>query len=990
MKKIVLVYAIAAFIACSCTGMQEAPEISGVPMVLTAYQEGTPDTKTAVEDGGKQVFWEPGDEIKVFSGSRTGRFTASAEQLEAVTTFTGHLEGTAPDVQDIWAVYPYSEEASFDGECITTVIPSVQTARPGTFAQGANVAIAHSTTTNLQFYNVGGGIRFSLTEEGISRVILSGLNGESIAGTIRVYLNNDNLPEISSVSNASTSISLCAPEGDSFRKGVWYYFTTIPGMLKEGLSITFYKDDKYTFLTSSEKILFKRKVFYSISDADRGLEYNDVINESEIQHISDVIESCSMEEGGVSIALEQRREEIISNPAVESLSISEGNASVLFKNGKMIQYLLDTDSVFDETKPASKAKTKSGRYPATRSSTVGNVNNLKTATVIIFNLFSEVEDRAVQNSLVDSAVGAFKSKYGEEGVCYCGFNEFSSFNLSTALQSQNCKFLFIFSHGTDNATGDFIDKYASIMGRYEHEDLSGKHLAIGEYHLDPNDRRPSIYADNCYYKTISIDELFEDDTSCGITTPKLIYFGSCFTLSRNFNLNNACVLGWTGKNKVGQAYGLMLAEYFALYGKNLTAFWSDFAIDGVIADPIHNNSQLITKGNSAILTNPSNDIFPSVSWDRIESKGFVESREVFYIATPSTGHCVKKAKSLDVKTALTISGIVSPAIVRDEYKDRLSIEAKAYGFEFIKDDPDDNPWGSSSGYSSDTNKYPVEFKLNPLSVGLKKSTIDGVQSGVIKITSFLDVDSGKLPTDVCYVLISKEFQANDAYIEDEEDNTYTYPTPEAVDLGLSVKWASFNLGASKPEEYGDYFAWGETEPYYEPGYAQSDNPVWKAGKEAGYNLNSYKWCYGNDTSFIKYCSNSDYGVVDNRDELELSDDAAHVQLGGKWRMPTLSEFEALRDSCSWEQENRNGITVFKVTSKVKGYTNKSIYLPFSGMRSNAFLYLVGSMGTYWSSTMKDPYLPVSASCIYWNSGNVLCGHSSRDIGNNIRPVCPKD
>ena len=136
MKKAVLLCTIAASFACSCADMQEAPESTGIQLVLTAYQEGTPDAKTAVEDGGKQVFWEPGDEIKAFSGSRTGRFTANVSGLTTVAEFTGHLEGSDPDVADIWAVYPYSDEASFDGESITTVIPSVQVARPGTFAQG--------------------------------------------------------------------------------------------------------------------------------------------------------------------------------------------------------------------------------------------------------------------------------------------------------------------------------------------------------------------------------------------------------------------------------------------------------------------------------------------------------------------------------------------------------------------------------------------------------------------------------------------------------------------------------------------------------------------------------------------------------------------------------------------------------------------------------------------------------------------------------------
>ena len=276
MKKIVLVYAIAAFIACSCTGMQEAPEISGVPMVLTAYQEGPAGSKTAVEDGGKQVFWEPGDEIKVFSGSRSGKFTSSAKSLEAVTTFTGHLEGTGPDVEDIWAVYPYSDEASFDGECITTVIPSVQVARPGTFAQGANVAIAHSATTNLQFYNVGGGIRFSLTEEGVNKVIFEGLGGEVISGTVKVGFE-EGLPKVKEISGGSMFITLTPPEGESFTAGEWYYLTAIPGELNNGFKLRFYKDDDtYAKVVSEKAYAMKRRVFASGAQADLNASYGPI------------------------------------------------------------------------------------------------------------------------------------------------------------------------------------------------------------------------------------------------------------------------------------------------------------------------------------------------------------------------------------------------------------------------------------------------------------------------------------------------------------------------------------------------------------------------------------------------------------------------------------------------------------------------------------------------------------------------------------------
>ena len=103
---------------------------------------------------------------------------------------------------------------------------------------------------------------------------------------------------------------------------------------------------------------------------------------------------------------------------------------------------------------------------------------------------------------------------------------------------------------------------------------------------------------------------------------------------------------------------------------------------------------------------------------------------------------------------------------------------------------------------------------------------------------------------------------------------------EYVNLGLSVKWATCNVGASSPEEYGDYFAWGEVEP------------------KSIYDFSTYKYCNGSETTLTKYNYSSSYGTVDNKTTLELSDDAARANWGGSWRMPTDAELTELREQCT--------------------------------------------------------------------------------------------
>lgn len=193
---------------------------------------------------------------------------------------------------------------------------------------------------------------------------------------------------------------------------------------------------------------------------------------------------------------------------------------------------------------------------------------------------------------------------------------------------------------------------------------------------------------------------------------------------------------------------------------------------------------------------------------------------------------------------------------------------------------------------------------------------------------------------------------------------------EWVDLGLSVKWASFNLGASSPEEYGDYYAWGETEP-----------------KDV-YNWSTYRWCNGSETSLTKYNTNSSYGIVDNKTELDPEDDAAHVALGGKWRMPTDAEWTELRENCTWEWTDNyygTGVAGWIVTSNVEGYKDKRIFLPAAGERLDSDFSGAGFYCDYRSSSLCTEF-PYVAWNIFFNSDYVYRHNYYRYYGHSVRPV----
>ena len=223
---------------------------------------------------------------------------------------------------------------------------------------------------------------------------------------------------------------------------------------------------------------------------------------------------------------------------------------------------------------------------------------------------------------------------------------------------------------------------------------------------------------------------------------------------------------------------------------------------------------------------------------------------------------------------------------------------------------------------------------------------------------------------------------------------------EYVDLGLpsGLKWATCNVGADDPEEYGDYFAWGDTVPYYKPGHAQDDLQTYGKDdkkKTDGYVWSTYKWCNGSSNNLTKYCSNSDYGYngfKDGKTTLDAKDDAASYNWGGRWRMPTETDWVELLDdnNCKWEwfdagNTDFGGIAGYKVTSLKKGYEECFIFLPAAGLRLNIGFSFVGFAGCYWSSSL-DATTPWCAMFLDIQHNYIGVVSENRSTGRSVRPV----
>ncbi|MCR5395638.1 MAG: hypothetical protein K6E86_09610 [Bacteroidales bacterium] len=215
----------------------------------------------------------------------------------------------------------------------------------------------------------------------------------------------------------------------------------------------------------------------------------------------------------------------------------------------------------------------------------------------------------------------------------------------------------------------------------------------------------------------------------------------------------------------------------------------------------------------------------------------------------------------------------------------------------------------------------------------------------------------------------------------------------AVDLGLTVRWATCNVGATKPEEFGGYFAWGETKAYGEEdqtnlrNYASTDSTSYV---KQNFDWPNYKYCDGKSSSLTKYCTEAGSGQVDGKYTLDLADDAAHAAMGGKWRMPTNDELADLREKCTWTWTTLNGVTGYNVSSA----NGNSIFLPAAGCRSNQSHGLTADKGPkhvgggdYWSSSICNNNRPESAYRLSFGEKVVTYTLDPRCEGASIRAVC---
>jgi len=236
-----------------------------------------------------EVWWHSKEEINVFYGPYYdsfkpvgGKFVSTNEEPAKSVEFSGSLpldpsKMTAKN--SYWAIYPYNENNSLNRDGVILTVPDVQVATLGSVSKNMFPSVAVSKDMNLAFYNLCGGIKFSVSQKNIQAIIIQGKNNETIAGTVQCVVADDKRPYVSSYIDKKTKVVVTAPNNGTFSKNTYYYAALLPRKLWDGYTITFVKSGAIgTYNSSNTTVEIKRSTFGVISKADQYVTFESANN----------------------------------------------------------------------------------------------------------------------------------------------------------------------------------------------------------------------------------------------------------------------------------------------------------------------------------------------------------------------------------------------------------------------------------------------------------------------------------------------------------------------------------------------------------------------------------------------------------------------------------------------------------------------------------------------------------------------------------------
>ena len=343
-----LVIVCASIVSFACTNHDDFSVVTpeGAEITITASREGfEPNTRTIRESDGS-VEWCPLDEISVFYSNGTSggsKFTSQNTEQTAIAEFRGRLEGISAGGEDftngkyLYGVYPYSLDTKFNDGIVTISLPSHQSAADGTFANGLFPTIARAQGVNLAFYNICGGIKFTVSRNDITSVSFKGNNGERIAGTANVTFNSSEIPIVLDEEiESKNEIIVYAPAGGTFEVGKEYFIVAYPTNLSSGFTMTFRTSDmKEGVYTHNNAVEIERSIFGVLKQKDK-----------DITSWTDITTNGGGTSSGIYLGIMGFNQQLYSYPIGELTTESKtGFESFIddlgMKNGTLLYYSVD-------------------------------------------------------------------------------------------------------------------------------------------------------------------------------------------------------------------------------------------------------------------------------------------------------------------------------------------------------------------------------------------------------------------------------------------------------------------------------------------------------------------------------------------------------------------------------------------------------------------------------------------------------------------------
>ena len=1072
--------------------------VSYIDGEFTLYANfGEHETRTQLQQDGS-VFWNPGDCINVFYGSLSGKFASSNTEPSDYAEFTGLLGSFTLDGEtEFVAAYPYSEQTSLSDGTLRVSLPSEQVAVEGSFADDLFISVAKSKDYNLYFYNVCGGVKFSVADEGIKKVVFRGNGGESLAGRLAVGFS-DGKPQVSDIDGGKTSVTLTAPDDGTFKPGAFYYFVLAPQALQNGYTMAFYSDVLEGTVSIDSPVTIRRSAWGVLRDLVPEPPYTVIVPEavdlglpSGLKWASFNLGASTPEEYGDYFAwgdIEPYYNSL--DPLVWKLGKEKGYAWSAYKWSMgsittMIKYCEDalngyngfTDgkSVLDpEDDAAHVLLGEEWRMPTREeqdelrencswewtklngeigyrvTGPSGNSIFFPVAGHFIWESLEEAgTDGHYWASSLSSSHSGDEMCFDSDGVYWGGsvrsnglpirpvYSETKTTIItSTPTNIGPCSVEIPFTVSTTDTVKGFGVVYSTNNNNPVTTDYGdGSFISVGTSEISSSMIVAELKPNTMYYARAFIT-LSEDISGHSGTE---IYGNTIQFTTKDISYNTeyvdlglsvkwaTCNLGSSAPHDVGAyyAWGETVPTYMRSSYKwsGPDGFTKYNAEDGMVTLEAADDAAFVNLGDKWRM--PTNDEITELrnncTWAQETRNGVLGCR-----LTGPNGNSifipVSKGHTRYFRAEVLSSSLNS------YYEGYVYVNALSYNcnenllgflYTFRDDGTPVRPVYDDSSEMPEIEVTPTDIDFGAVPYGTSSTkyvTVKNIGTGVLtfsvtNVSSPYSVETNADGSPKDYSLSAGEsmqlaftFTPNSAtYMgggrctivsnATESPISVTYSgqgaeprqvaVPEAVDLGLSVQWASFNLGAARPEEYGDYYAWGETEPYY----SSLEPLMWKPGKEAGYDWPSYNWCMGADDTMTKYCTDSSYGyngLVDGKTCLDPEDDAAYMHLGGYWRMPTEDEIEELYDilRCSWELTSLNGVKGYKVTGH---YGGNSIFLPCAGRWND--VELNGVESEYWTSTL---YEERPRAAYYWQGysgqGFAFNGAAIRSAGLPIRPV----